>query len=563
MDGPKGLAVDGAGNLYIADTGNHRVRKVATDGTITTVAGTGDPGYIADGGPAAKTRLNAPEGLTVDGDGNLYIADSANHRVRRVAPSGIITTVAGTGTGGYNADGSTADAARLYFPDTVSLDGDGNLYIGDGGNNRVRKVAGATRFDPARFPIADLYGAAVAPHTVQRGQEFDIGARIRNRGPNTVDGESVTVVLTLADGLTGGPGTTGRRLTRTFPGVKIVPYAQALPNGWEHLDALFRVSAPETTPAGTYECTLEIQYSGELNLKDNTFTLPVTVVVPQDVSDETALEIHQETVPEAAPGQQTKFNVLFNSPTGQPVNPGAITQRYTAPTGFVYTGQPSYGYYATIHGVITGNLDYVIEDDGRTLIITANPHVNTTTSDTGPLVYTIGVQALPGARPGISADGSASVGKHAPVQIAAKVTGSAGDETSLRLVQESVPEAAPGATTSFNVEIRSLNNAPVDPGTVVQTFTAPTGLAFTGGASYGYYYVKPAVTGNLTTRVEGGGKTLVIESNPHVNTGSTDATALLYTLAVRALPDAKLGTYDDGQAVIGRLTPVPLTGRIS
>ncbi|MFH8409245.1 hypothetical protein ACH4FX_31325 [Streptomyces sp. NPDC018019] len=562
LDGPKGLAVDGAGNLYIADTGNHRVRMVAPNGTITTVAGTGDPGYIADGGPAAKTRLNAPEGLAVDGDGNLYIADSANHRVRRVDRDGVITTLAGTGTGGYHADGGPADAAHLYFPNTVALDGVGNLYIGDGGNNRVRKVAGATRFDPARFPIADLYGAALAPHTVQRGQEFDLGARIRNRGPNTVGGENITVVLTLADGLAGGPGTSGRRLTRTFPGVKIIPYAQALPNGWDHLDALFRVSAPETTPAGTYECTLEIQYSGELSLKDNTFTLPVTVVVPQDVSDETALEIRQETVPETPPGQQTKFNVRFNSPTGQPVNPGDITQRFTAPTGFVFTGQPSFGYYATIHGVITGNLDYRIEGAGRILIITANPHVNTTTSDTGPLVYTIGVKALPGARPGVSADGSASVGKHVPIQIAAKVTGSAQDETALRLTQESVPQAAPGATATFNVEIRSLNNVPVNPGTVVQTFTAPTGFAFTGGASYGYYYVKPAVTGNLTTRLEDNGRTLVIESNPHVNTGSTDPTALLYTLSVRALSDARAGTYDDGKAVIGRLAPVPLAGHI-
>ncbi|MFI6473027.1 NHL repeat-containing protein [Streptomyces sp. NPDC050516] len=562
LNGPKGLAVDGAGNLYIADTGNHRVRRVGTDGVIRTVAGTGDPGYIADGGPGVKTRLNSPEGLAVDGDGNLYIADSANHRVRRVDPGGTITTIAGTGTGGYDADGTPADAARLYFPNTVALDGDGNLYIGDGNNNRVRKVTGATRFDPAKFPIADLYGAAVAPHTVQRGQEFDVGARIRNRGPNTVDGESVTVVLTLADGLTGGPGTTGRRLTRTFPGVKIVPYFQALPNGWDHLDALFRVGAPETTPAGTYECTLEIQYSGELNLKDNTFVLPVTVVVPRDVSDETALEIRQETVPEAAPGQQTKFNVLFNSPTGQPVNPGVVTQRFTAPTGFVFTGQPSYGYYGTIHGVITGNLDYLIEGDGRILTISANPHVNTTTSDTGPLVYTIGIQALPGARPGVSADGSAGVGKHAPIQISGKVTGSGQDERALRVAQESVPQAAPGATASFNVEIRSLNDVPVAPGTLVQRFTAPTGFAFTGGASYGYYYVKPAVTGNLTTRIEDGGKTLVVESDPHVNTGSTDATALLYTLSVRALPDATPGSYEDGKAVIGRLAPVPLSGHI-
>ncbi|MFH8594925.1 NHL repeat-containing protein [Streptomyces rimosus] len=556
LNSPKGLGVDSAGNLYIGDQDNHRIRKVDTHGVITTVAGNGSPGYVRDGIPATETRLNGAEGSVVDDDGNLYIADCGNHRIRKIRTDGTVITLAGNGTGGYERDDVPADTTTLYFPTTLALNYAGDLYVADGGNQRIRKIVGATRYDPAAPAVADLFGEVVSPHTVQRGQEFDLGARIKNRGPSTVDGQQVTVVLTLADGLAGGPGSTGQRLTRTFPGARLIPQ-------YASLDGVFRVTAPETTPPGSYASTLEIQYAGELNLKDNTFTLPVVVVAPAPVTDETALEIRQESVPQAAAGQTAKFNVVFNSPTGEPVNPGDIVQRFSAPTGFAFTGQPSYGYYNTIHGVIAGNLPYEIEDAGRTLIITANPHVNTTSSDTGPLVYTLGVQALADARPGIRRDGSAGVGKHAPVQISAEITGDSQDELALRPAQESVPEAKPGDSVSFNVEIRSLNNQPVNPGTLAQRCTAPTGFAFTGGASYGYYYVQPAVTGNLQTQLEDGGRTLVITSNPHLNTGATDRTALIYTIGIRALPDAAPGSRPaDGSAAIGRLAPVPLSAHV-
>ncbi|GCD47380.1 NHL repeat-containing protein [Streptomyces paromomycinus] len=556
LNSPKGLGVDSAGNLYIGDQDNQRLRKVDTRGVITTVAGTGSPGYVRDGGPAADTRVNTPEGSVVDSAGNLYFADGGNHRVRKIRTDGTVVTIAGNGTGGYEGDEVPADSTTLYFPTTLALDDAGDLYVADGGNQRIRKIVGATRYDPAAPAVADLFGEVVSPHTVQRGRQFDLGARIRNRGPATVDGQQVTVVLTLADGLAGGPGTTGPRLTRTFPGARLIPH-------YASLDGVFRVSAPETTPPGSYESTLEIQYAGELNLKDNTFTLPVVVVAPAPVTDETALVIRQESVPRAAAGQAAKFNVVLDSPTGEPVNPGDIVQRFSAPTGFVFTGQPSYGYYNTIHGVIAGNLPYEIEDAGRTLVVTANPHVNTTSSDTGPLVYTLGVRALADARPGVHHDGTAVVGKHAPVQLSAEVTGDSQDELALRPAQESVPEAKPGDTVSFNVEIRSLGDQPVNPGTIGQRFTAPTGFAFTGGASYGYYYVQPAVTGNLQTQLEDGGRTLVITSNPHLNTGATDRTALLYTIGIRALPDAAPGSRPaDGSAVIGRLAPVPLSAHV-
>ncbi len=137
---PLGVAADAAGNLYIADTLNERVRKVHPDGRITTVAGSGVQGFGGDGGPASAARLSFPAAVAADEAGNLYIADSGNHRVRRVDPDGRITTVAGSGLQGFGGDGGPAVAARLNSPRGVSTDAAGNLYIADTFNERVRKV---------------------------------------------------------------------------------------------------------------------------------------------------------------------------------------------------------------------------------------------------------------------------------------------------------------------------------------------------------------------------------------------------------------------------------------
>ena len=150
LHGPEAPAVDAAGNLYIADASNNRVRRVEPDGTITTIAGgngiadNGIGSFCGDGGPATQACLNAPEALAVDAAGNLYIADNWNNRVRRVAPDGTITTVAGNGTQGFCSDGGPATRAclsSLTSPLALAVDAAGNLYIGDAGNNRVRRVA--------------------------------------------------------------------------------------------------------------------------------------------------------------------------------------------------------------------------------------------------------------------------------------------------------------------------------------------------------------------------------------------------------------------------------------
>ena len=140
LSNPGGVAVDASGNLFIADSGNYRIREVGTNGIITTVAGNGTNGYSGDGGPATQAELNVPIGPFLDAFGNLFILDLHNNVIRKVGTDGIITTVAGNGTVGYSGDGGPATKAELYWPNGVAVDASGNLFIADTDNNVIREV---------------------------------------------------------------------------------------------------------------------------------------------------------------------------------------------------------------------------------------------------------------------------------------------------------------------------------------------------------------------------------------------------------------------------------------
>jgi uncharacterized protein (TIGR03437 family) len=141
---PMGIAIDSAGNVYIADTGNHRIRKVGTDGIITTVAGRGQPGDDPDGMPATQSRLNTPMDVKVDRAGHIYIADTLNHKVKRVGTDGIITTIAGDGVRGRGAENVAARSSGLNTPAGLAIAPNGDLYIADWQNYLIRKVSFST-----------------------------------------------------------------------------------------------------------------------------------------------------------------------------------------------------------------------------------------------------------------------------------------------------------------------------------------------------------------------------------------------------------------------------------
>jgi len=138
LNDPFGVAVDGAGNVYVADTDNHRIRKITPAGAVTTLAGS-TAGFVDATGTAA--RFSFPYGVAVDGAGNVYVADTGNQRIRKVTPAGVVTTLAGNATAGF-VD-ATGIAARFDFPQGVAVDGVGNVYVGDTVNQRIRKITPA------------------------------------------------------------------------------------------------------------------------------------------------------------------------------------------------------------------------------------------------------------------------------------------------------------------------------------------------------------------------------------------------------------------------------------
>ncbi|MGH1506424.1 MAG: RICIN domain-containing protein, partial [Acidimicrobiales bacterium] len=148
LDNPYDVAVGTNGNVYIADTVNNRIRHVDTNGIITTIAGTASSGFSGDNGPATNASLAFPLTIAVDNDSNLYIADTGGHRIRQIDTNGIITTIAGTGNTGFSGDNGPATNATLTNSSGIAVGADGSLYIADAGSHRVRVVVVDTT-DPA------------------------------------------------------------------------------------------------------------------------------------------------------------------------------------------------------------------------------------------------------------------------------------------------------------------------------------------------------------------------------------------------------------------------------
>jgi sugar lactone lactonase YvrE len=229
LSSPVGVGADAAGNVYIADAVNNRVRKVDPTGIITTFAGTGVPGFAGDTGQATLAQLKVPTGVAVDAAGNVYIADRENSRVRRVDPSGVITTLAGTGAFGFSGDTGQANLAQVAVPWGVATDAAGNVYIGDNGNHRVRKVAtvpptASFTANPASGPVpltVNFNGSASThPGGAITAYAWDFGDGQAGAGAQTSHTYNAvgtyTVVLTVT-AQSGGQASVSQVITVTEP----------------------------------------------------------------------------------------------------------------------------------------------------------------------------------------------------------------------------------------------------------------------------------------------------------------------------------------------------------
>ncbi len=220
LNTPQGLAMDVAGNIYVADYGNNRVRKIDTSGSIDTIAGNGNPVYSGDGGLATKAGMD-PVDLAVDSAGDIFVVDQMNNRIRKIASDGTISTVVGTGQGGYAGDGGPATAAQLNLPSGIGLDSSGNIYISDTANQVVRRVtsgglittiAGDGMLTPAAGDGGPASAATLDPFGIRVDSAGNVyvvdlfNDRVRMLTPEAVNPASMNIVSGSGQSATVGTG---------------------------------------------------------------------------------------------------------------------------------------------------------------------------------------------------------------------------------------------------------------------------------------------------------------------------------------------------------------------
>lgn len=199
---PSDIFRSGTGEIYLSEWSNHRIRRIERDGSLVTLAGTGIAGFTGDGGPAVSARINGPNGLFVGEDGVVYFSDLANHRVRRIALDGTITTVAGLGFANFSGDGGPADRAGLDSPSGLFVDASGTLYIADTRNGRIRTVKdgiiqtliGPERGDRMRAPNdvfvdtrGDIYISDGSGHSIYRVAGLGEPTHLSGAAPKPID----------------------------------------------------------------------------------------------------------------------------------------------------------------------------------------------------------------------------------------------------------------------------------------------------------------------------------------------------------------------------------------
>ncbi|MFF5859000.1 serine/threonine protein kinase [Streptomyces sp. NPDC012751] len=469
---PADVAVGPAGVL-IADHANHRVRRIGPSGVVTTVAGDGLRGFGGDGAEAVRARLGFPSALAVGADGGVFVADELNHRVRRIDPSGVITTVAGDGTrgdDGGSGDGGPATRARLAAPCALAVDGSGRLYVGEAGTRRVRGIGTDGVISTVVAPSGRPSGAGAA----DAGDAFlPAGLAVDGAGRLHIADPVGRRVLLLAEGtlrvLAGPPGESDGAVAVGWSAPCAVAvdthgavYVADL-NGhrvWRLADGRADVVAgaeptadeavrPTAGSALAYPCGLAVDPAGRLLVADNfrhrVAALPLTVATPVEAGEEDTggtprpdtggdsaqnaqeavvarLLVRQEVGVEIPRGGGELLHVRVSSTDAWA--PGRVEHRFTAPTGLVFDGRATCAYYRVDGSVVAApEPAAAVREGGRLLSVTDEPRLNTPGNPAAALVYTLGVRARPDAEPGRYSDGRAVIAGQPEVRLKASVLG--------------------------------------------------------------------------------------------------------------------------------------------
>jgi trimeric autotransporter adhesin len=343
LDYPCSIAFDTTGNIYIADTANHRIRKVTkSTGIITSVGGDGTQGYSGDDGPAASAVFSYPYGVSVGASGNIYIADTYNHRIRMVTKgTGIITTVAGNGTQGYSGDGGQATSAIFRYPCVVAIDASGNLLIADTFNNCIRMVTvssgiittvagnGNSGYSGDGGPatsatLSYLYGA-----TVDASGNIYIADTVNNRIRMVM--KSTGIITTVAgDGSYGSSGDGGRATSArlSFPyGVTVDASGNIFIA--DSANNCIRMVTKSTGIISTVAGNRTAGYSG-----DGGQALSATLSNPLFVALDTSINIY------IADAGNDRIRV-FELPPAPTASPTVFTTATPKPSAITFTAKPS------------------------------------------------------------------------------------------------------------------------------------------------------------------------------------------------------------------------------
>jgi len=408
LNSPLSVALDAAGNLYIADTANNRIRRVGTNGVIATVAGTNAFGFSGDGGAATNARLNGPTGVALDAAGNLYIADNANNRIRRVAANGLITTVAGTNASGFSGDGGAATNALLNGPTSVAVDATNNFYIADNANSRLRRVgtnglintvagnnsnpSGDTGDGGPAVSASLYYPFAVTLDAT--GNLYTAGLqRVRKVGAN---GFITTVAGTNADGFAGDGGAATNALFYDPFGVACDPRGNLyVADQSNNRIRMVDTNGLITTVAGDGPSPGMGAYSGDGGAATNAgLNLPYGLAVDAagnlyiaDAGNHRVREVHFAGLPALTLGSVSSnnagnYSVVIASPSGS-VTSAVVPLVVTLPPPQIFTHGAGFGFLTNRFGFnLSSPTGQTVIVDGSTNLVNWTPlYTNTAGGD--------------------------------------------------------------------------------------------------------------------------------------------------------------------------------------